>query len=357
MQPKPLDLDKLKTEAMELSRTCDKKGRHNHRIHRSGGHRRILKSKSTRRRPVTQGVRPLRASPIHTQQDDTKMKTTIAALLLVTLFRLSLHAQEQAPADSAKSREGVWKPVTAEKAGVKMPPVALAFITLTLTGDKYEVAVKGEPESDKGTSTIDTSVTPHRMTIKSTSGPNKGQTFLAIWEMTPDGGMRVCYDLSGTAFPADFTTRKGTQLYFVEYARPKAKADADFPKDGTWKPRGAMMAGERLTGDALKAITLTMSGANYEVSVTGEAEPDKGTFALDDSVRPRRMTLKSVSGPNKGKTFLAIYEMSDENTLRVCYDLSGTEFPKQFSAPKGTQRYLVGYRRQADSVPAAPKNQ
>jgi len=283
--------------------------------------------------------------------------TTTAALLLAILLAFPLRAQVTEPAAPTKSREGVWRPVAVEKSGVKLPPVALAAITLTLTGDKYEVAVKGESESDKGTSSVDTNVTPHRMTIKSTSGPNKGQTFLAIWEMTPSGGMRVSYDLSGTAFPADFTTRKGTQLYFVEYARPKAKADADFPKDGTWKPRGAMMAGERLTGDALKAITLTMSGANYEVSVTGEAEPDKGTVALHDSVRPRRMTLKSVSGPNKGKTFLAIYEMSDENTLRVCYDLSGTEFPKEFKAPKGTQRYLVGYRRQPDSAPAAPKNQ
>jgi uncharacterized protein (TIGR03067 family) len=117
-----------------------------------------------------------------------------------------------------------------------------------------------------------------------------------------------------------------------------------------------MMAGERLTGDALKAITLTMSGANYEVSVTGEAETDRGTVALEDSVRPRRMTLKSVSGPKMGKTFLAIYEMSDGNTLRVCYDLSGTEFPKEFKAPKGTQLYLVGYRRQSGSATAAPKD-
>lgn len=32
--------------------------------------------------------------------------------------------------------------------------------------------------------------------------------------------------------------------------------------------------------------------------------------------------------------------------MRVCYDLSGTEFPKEFKAPRGTQFYAVGYRRQ-----------
>jgi uncharacterized protein (TIGR03067 family) len=57
------------------------------------------------------------------------------------------------------------------------------------------------------------------------------------------------------------------------------------------------------------------------------------------------MTIKSTEGPNKGQTFLAIYEMKDAGSLRVCYDLSGTDFPKEFKAPKGTRLYLVGYRR------------
>jgi len=38
--------------------------------------------------------------------------------------------------------------------------------------------------------------------------------------------------------------------------------------------------------------------------------------------------------------------MKDNRSLRVCYDLSGTAFPKEFKAPKGTRLYLVGYRRQ-----------
>jgi uncharacterized protein (TIGR03067 family) len=60
------------------------------------------------------------------------------------------------------------------------------------------------------------------------------------------------------------------------------------------------------------------------------------------------MTIKSTEGPNRGKTFLAIYEMKDAGSMRVCYDMSGTEFPKEFKAPKGTQLYLAGYRRQKE---------
>ncbi len=63
------------------------------------------------------------------------------------------------------------------------------------------------------------------------------------------------------------------------------------------------------------------------------------------------MTIIGTDGPNQGKTFFAIYEMKDAVSMRVCYDLSGTEFPKEFKAPKGSQHYLVGYRRQTE-VPA-----
>jgi uncharacterized protein (TIGR03067 family) len=115
--------------------------------------------------------------------------------------------------------------------------------------------------------------------------------------------------------------------------------------EGVWKPIAAVLGGVLMPPPALKAITLKITGANYEVTVDGEKESDRGTCILDTSTTPHRMTIKSTAGPNSGKTFLAIYEMKDAGKLRVCYDLSGAEFPKEFKAPKGTQLYLVGYRR------------
>lgn len=117
--------------------------------------------------------------------------------------------------------------------------------------------------------------------------------------------------------------------------------------EGIWKPVAAVLGGVRLRRSDLKAVTLKVDGERYEVTVDGEEESDRGTVTLDTSTSPKRMTIKSTDGPNRGKTFLAIYEMKDAVSMRVCYDLSGTDFPKQFKAPKGTQLYLVGYRRQA----------
>lgn len=125
--------------------------------------------------------------------------------------------------------------------------------------------------------------------------------------------------------------------------------------DGIWKPIGAVLGGGRLPKEALDAITLKMNGNNYEVAVQGEKEPDQGTSTLDVTTTPKRMTIISTNGPNRGKTFLAIYEMKDDRSLRVCYDLSGTAFPKDFKAPKGTELYLVGYRRQPGKPADVPQ--
>ncbi len=117
-------------------------------------------------------------------------------------------------------------------------------------------------------------------------------------------------------------------------------------RSNVWKPIAAVLGGVRLPDDAVRAITLKVTGGNYEVTIEGEKEPDKGTITLDTTTTPKRMTIKSTNGPNRGKTFLAIYEMKDAVSMRVCYDLSGKEFPMEFKAPQGTLLYLVGYRRQ-----------
>jgi uncharacterized protein (TIGR03067 family) len=124
---------------------------------------------------------------------------------------------------------------------------------------------------------------------------------------------------------------------------------------GIWKPIAAVLGGAKLPQPALDAITLKLTGVNYEVTVEGEG-PDRGTCILDTNTTPKRMTITSTNGPNNGKTFLAIYEMKDDRSLRVCYDLSGAEFPKDFKALPGTKLYLVDYRRQTGPPSAVPGN-
>ena len=107
----------------------------------------------------------------------------------------------------------------------------------------------------------------------------------------------------------------------------------------------AELAGMTWPDAILKTIILRLENGKYDVSVAGKL--DKGSYTQDATSRPKGMTIKGVEGPNAGKTFPCIYELSGD-TLRVCYDLSGVKAPTEFATAKDTQLYLVTYTRKKD---------
>ncbi len=139
-------------------------------------------------------------------------------LILAFAASVSMTTLAAGPADDAKALQGTWIPAVAELAGKPVPDAVLKTISLRLDNGKYYVLVAGEP--DNGTYTLDTSSQPRGMTITGTEGPNRGQTFPAIYELNGDT-LRICYDLSGAKRPADFKTVAGTKLYLVTYNRKK----------------------------------------------------------------------------------------------------------------------------------------
>ena len=60
--------------------------------------------------------------------------------------------------------------------------------------------------------------------------------------------------------------------------------------------------------------------------------------------KPKELDITGTDGPNKGKTILAIYERTDD-TLQVCYDLSGKNRPTEFKTTEGAPLFLVTYKR------------
>jgi uncharacterized protein (TIGR03067 family) len=125
---------------------------------------------------------------------------------------------------------------------------------------------------------------------------------------------------------------------------------ADSPDDakavqGKWKPVKAELAGQPMTDAVLKEISLKLDNGKYEVFV-GSA-PDRGTYTVDSTSKPKSMTITGTEGPNHGRTFPAIYELKGD-TLRICYDLSGAKRPTEFKSIAGTQLYLVTYARKKE---------
>lgn len=118
---------------------------------------------------------------------------------------------------------------------------------------------------------------------------------------------------------------------------------------GSWRPVKAEYAGEAFPATVLQTITMVIGeeGATYQVTVMTDKGPsvDKGTVALESKAKPKKVTVTGVEGPNAGKTFTAIYEFLHDGTLRICYDMSGQKYPKEFKSLPNTQLYLVDYQR------------
>jgi uncharacterized protein (TIGR03067 family) len=125
-------------------------------------------------------------------------------------------------------------------------------------------------------------------------------------------------------------------------ANPPADAKA---VQGSWTPVKADLGGQPMTEAVLKSISLKLDNGKYEVSVAGA--PDKGTYTIDSTSKPKGMTITGTEGPNNGKTFPAIYELKGD-TLRICYDLSGAKRPTEFKSIEGTRIYLVTYNRKKE---------
>lgn len=113
--------------------------------------------------------------------------------------------------------------------------------------------------------------------------------------------------------------------------------------EGTWLPSTAELAGKAFPDEVRKSIKLVVKGDKYTVTVGMQL--DQGTVKLNPSAKPKALDITGTDGPNKGRTILAIYER-DGDTLRVCYDLSGTARPTEFKSREGTQLFLVTYKRE-----------
>src|SRR6516225_10085148 len=77
--------------------------------------------------------------------------------------------------------------------------------------------------------------------------------------------------------------------------------------DGTWLASSAELGGKKLP-TTTPGIKLTLDKGKYEVIAES---PDRGTVTYDTAAKPKAMDIKGTDGPNKGRTILAIYELSD----------------------------------------------
>lgn len=114
--------------------------------------------------------------------------------------------------------------------------------------------------------------------------------------------------------------------------------------EGFWRAKSAIMAGMQYDEGVIRSITVKIEDDQYESKVGSVI--DRGKCIVDQAHTPKRMIITGTDGPNNGRTFLAVYEMVDEDTLRICYDFSGKQYPDTFEANKENRFYTATYQRE-----------
>ena len=117
--------------------------------------------------------------------------------------------------------------------------------------------------------------------------------------------------------------------------------------NGVWVVVSGELGGKKLPEENFKNFTLTLKDGKYIVDADGKI--DKGTYKAYLDKKPKALDVTGTEGPNKGKKFLAIFELKG-NRMRVCYDLAGKKRPREFATKPDTSLFLVTYKRAKKKV-------
>lgn len=126
----------------------------------------------------------------------------------------------------------------------------------------------------------------------------------------------------------------------VSSARADNKAELK-ALTGQWAVADAEVDGKKVT-ETFKALELMIENGTYAVKLGNEA--DKGTITVDAAKKPKAMDIAGTEGPNRGKTYLCVYELKDD-TLTVCYSLDFKTRPTDLKTAEKSNRMLIVYKR------------
>ncbi len=143
----------------------------------------------------------------------------VTLLIILATASTGFCAEPKAPAKEAAKFNGTWALSSGTMSGEKLADEVQKSIHLTLTNGKYRVKIGDQ--TDEGTYKVDESKTPNTLTLTGTNGPNKGKTMLAIYELDKET-LKVCYDLSGKAFPDKFESKPNTTSFLATYERQQS---------------------------------------------------------------------------------------------------------------------------------------
>ena len=113
---------------------------------------------------------------------------------------------------------------------------------------------------------------------------------------------------------------------------------------GNWTLISAERDGTKTPPEEAKKITVTIRDNQFVLRKDGVIISE-GTMVLDPTKTPKEIAESITTGPNKGKNFLAIYEIDDEHH-KICFAAAGKDRPTTFSSTPGIGQLLQVWKRE-----------
>jgi len=259
--------------------------------------------------------------------------------------------------------QGSWRVTALEVNGETMPVDTLGSAGIVINGGRF--ISTGMGNEYEGTFEVETKSRPRKLTMKFDTGPEKGNTNLAIYEIKGDS-WKLCIATQGTVRPSRFGTKPGDGFVFETLTRGEIPAEttATLPKkrkateakttkasssdkrlaefQGEWRMVSGVMNGQAMDQSTLQWVRRITQGNEIAV-IAGPQTLMKMTFTVDPSTSPQSIDYVNTAGSNKGKTQLGIYQF-DGDLLTVCVSAPGAARPTTFTSEKGAGRTLTVWK-------------
>jgi uncharacterized protein (TIGR03067 family) len=137
--------------------------------------------------------------------------------------------------------------------------------------------------------------------------------------------------------------RLGCLVLLLLVACKAGSGSADDVKQwqGTWRMAACTYDGQPQTAD----MEWVVNGDHYNIRLNQQTHPDPYMFKLDPIQSHIDVFHHETPPGTYGGSLKGIYEIRGD-TLTVCYDLTGQQYPTSFDASPGSRRVLYKFQRE-----------
>lgn len=251
--------------------------------------------------------------------------------------------------------------------GQTAPAEMLNGARIEIAGDRFTSTGMGAEYS--GTIKLNSAAKPPQIDMKFTSGPEKGNVNLGIYELQKNG-WRLCIATRGGIRPKKFATELGSGFALETLTRASLEVAARKPKhgngshakaltqhsaprsagsstptelEGEWQMISGVMNGVAMDESMTKWVR-RVTGGNISTVTAGPQTMLKVEFSIDAKQSPKFIDYVNLAGALKGKKQAGIYSL-EKDVLTVCVAAPKSPRPAKFESRPGENHTLTVWKK------------